>query len=71
MKHTKNRSFREPLDESEVKQTAYIISTWCWSGGGARCFGLGWRLVSCEVRETEEGVQYLATRVEATPNQLK
>ena len=26
----------EPLDESEVKQTAYSISTWCWSGGGAR-----------------------------------
>ena len=31
-----NRSFPEPLDESEVKQTAYSISTWCWSGGGAR-----------------------------------
>ena len=24
------------MDESEVKQTAYSISTWCWSGGGAR-----------------------------------
>ena len=31
-----NRRFPEPLDESEVKQTAYSISTWCWSGGGAR-----------------------------------
>ena len=31
-----NRCFPDPLDESEVKQTAYSISTWCWSGGGAR-----------------------------------
>ena len=31
-----NRRFPEPLDASEVKQTAYSISTWCWSGGGAR-----------------------------------
>ena len=31
-----NRRFPEPLGESEVKQTAYSISTWCWSGGGAR-----------------------------------
>jgi len=31
-----NRRFAEPLAESEVKQTAYSISTWCWSGGGAR-----------------------------------
>ena len=31
-----NRRFPEPLDESEVKQTAYSISTWCWSGGGSR-----------------------------------
>ena len=31
-----NRCFPEPLDESEVRQTAYSISTWCWSGGGAR-----------------------------------
>ena len=31
-----NRRFLDPLDESEVKQTAYSISTWCWSGGGAR-----------------------------------
>ena len=31
-----NRRFPDPLDESEVKQTAYSISTWCWSGGGAR-----------------------------------
>lgn len=31
-----NRRFPEPLAESEVKQTAYSISTWCWSGGGAR-----------------------------------
>ena len=31
-----NRRFPEPLHESEVKQTAYSISTWCWSGGGAR-----------------------------------
>ena len=31
-----NRRFPEPLDASEVKATAYSISTWCWSGGGAR-----------------------------------
>ena len=31
-----NRRFPEPLEESEVKQTAYSISTWCWSGGGAK-----------------------------------
>ena len=31
-----NRCFPEPLDASEVKATAYSISTWCWSGGGAR-----------------------------------
>jgi len=31
-----NRRFPEPLDEPEVKQTAYSISTWCWSGGGAK-----------------------------------
>ena len=31
-----NRRFPEPLDAPEVKQTAYSISTWCWSGGGAR-----------------------------------
>ena len=31
-----NRRFPDPLDESEIKQTAYSISTWCWSGGGAR-----------------------------------
>ena len=32
----KNRRFPDPLDESEVKQTAYSISTWCWSGGGGQ-----------------------------------
>ena len=31
-----NRRFPEPLDAPEVKQTAYSISTWCWSGGGSR-----------------------------------
>ena len=31
-----NRRFPAPLDASEVKATAYSISTWCWSGGGAR-----------------------------------
>ena len=31
-----NRRFPEPLDESEVKQTAYSISAWCWSGAGVR-----------------------------------
>lgn len=31
-----NRRFPEPLDRREVIQTAYSISTWCWSGGGAR-----------------------------------
>ena len=31
-----NRRFPTPLDETEVKATAYSISTWCWSGGGAR-----------------------------------
>ena len=31
-----NRRFPEPLDESEVKQTAYSISAWCWSPGGCR-----------------------------------
>ena len=31
-----NRRFPDPLDASEVKATAYSISTWCWSGGGAR-----------------------------------
>ncbi len=31
-----NGRFPEPLGESEVKQTAYSISTWCWSGGGAK-----------------------------------
>ena len=31
-----NRRFPEPLEASAVKQTAYSISTWCWSGGGAK-----------------------------------
>ena len=31
-----NRRFPEPLDEREVVHTAYSISTWCWSGGGAK-----------------------------------
>ena len=31
-----NRRFPQPLDGREVAQTAYSISTWCWSGGGAR-----------------------------------
>ena len=31
-----NRRFPEPLEQKAVKQTAYSISTWCWSGGGAR-----------------------------------
>ena len=31
-----NRRFPEPLDAREVIQTAYSISTWCWSGGGSR-----------------------------------
>ena len=31
-----NRRFPRPLDGREVIQTAYSISTWCWSGGGAR-----------------------------------
>ena len=31
-----NRRFPAPLDASEVKATAYSISTWCWSGGGSR-----------------------------------
>ena len=31
-----NRRFSQPLAGREVIQTAYSISTWCWSGGGAR-----------------------------------
>ena len=31
-----NRRFPQPLDRPEVIRTAYSISTWCWSGGGAR-----------------------------------
>ena len=31
-----NRRFPDPLDQAEVKATAYSISTWCWSGGGAK-----------------------------------
>ena len=31
-----NRRFSDPLDGREVVQTAYSISTWCWSGGGAK-----------------------------------
>ncbi|MDE2755692.1 MAG: primase C-terminal domain-containing protein [Acidobacteriota bacterium] len=31
-----NRRFPQPLDGREVIQTAYSISTWCWSGGGAK-----------------------------------
>ena len=31
-----NRRFPQPLDGLEVIRTAYSISTWCWSGGGAR-----------------------------------
>ena len=43
-----NRRFPEPLDESEVKQTAYSISTWCWSGGGARWSVVAWIGVEME-----------------------
>ena len=31
-----NRRFPQPLEGREVIQTAYSISTWCWSGGGAK-----------------------------------
>ena len=31
-----NRCFGMPLDEREAIRTAYSISSWCWSGGGAR-----------------------------------
>ena len=31
-----NRRFPQPLDGREVIKTAYNISTWCWSGGGAK-----------------------------------
>ena len=31
-----NRRFPDPLPLGEVRQTAYSISTWCWSGGGAK-----------------------------------
>ena len=31
-----NRRFPDPLPVDEVRQTAYSISTWCWSGGGSR-----------------------------------
>lgn len=31
-----NRRFPQPLDGLEAIRTAYSISTWCWSGGGAR-----------------------------------
>ena len=57
-----NRRFPEPLDESEVKQTAYSISTWCWSGGGAR-----WHFDHSPTTQARRGVKSGKVRRAGTP----
>ena len=47
-----NRRFPEPLPEGEAKQTAYSISTWCWSGGGAR-----WHFDHSSVAQRRRGIK--------------
>ena len=51
-----------PLDEAEVKQTAYSISTWCWSGGGAR-----WHFDHSSAAQRRRGLKLGKLRRSGTP----
>ena len=57
-----NRRFPAPLDASEVKATAYSISTWCWSGGGAR-----WHFDHSSAAQRRRGVKSGQVRRRGTP----
>ena len=57
-----NRRFPEPLEQKAVKQTAYSISTWCWSGGGAR-----WHFDHSSAAQRRRGVKSGQVRRRGTP----
>ena len=57
-----NRRFPEPLDGREVIQTAYSISTWCWSGGGAK-----WHFDHGSTAQRRRGMKSGKVRRRGTP----